>query len=90
LAPDTAVFEGDLLIVTGYSVDPDGIDTVYLEVSGAGVSFPPLIGEGADSVPFAIQLSTLGNSGGNILVRAFAVDVVGDRGSSSDRSIGIE
>jgi hypothetical protein len=88
--PDTTVIEGDLLILTGYSVDPDGIDTVYFEVSGAGQGFAPITGEGADSVTFALQLSTLGNSGGNILVRAYAVDGVGDRGSASVRSISIE
>jgi hypothetical protein len=87
---DTAVTEGDLFILTGYSIDPDGIDTVYFEVSGAGQGFAPLKGEGADSVPFALQLSTLGNSGGSILVRAFAVDGVGERGPAAVRQISIE
>ena len=49
-----------------------------------------LVADGVDSVPFALQLSTLGNSGGTILVRAFAVDGVGDRGAASVRSIRIE
>ncbi|HEY8258693.1 MAG TPA: hypothetical protein VIG08_13635 [Gemmatimonadales bacterium] len=87
---DTAVTEGDLLILTGYSLDPDGVDTVYFEVSGAGQGFAPLLGEGADSVPFALQLSTLGNPGGTISVRAFAVDGLGDRGPATVRQIRIE
>lgn len=89
-ATDTAVIEGDLLIVSGYSLDPDGVDTVYIEVTGANQGFAPIIGEGADSVPFALQLSTLGNTGGTILVRAFAVDGVGDRGPAAVRSISIQ
>lgn len=87
---DTAVTEGDLFILTGYSLDPDGVDTVYFEVSGANQGFAPLLGQGADSVPFALQLSTLGNSGGTISVRAFAVDGVGDRGPAAVRQIRIE
>lgn len=88
--PDTVAIEGDLLILTGYSLDPDGVDTVYFEVSGADQGFSPLLGEGADSVPFALQLSTLGNSGGTITVRAFAVDGLGQRGSAAVRQIHIE
>ena len=87
---DTTVIEGDLLVLSGYSLDPDGVDTVYFEVSGAGQGFAPLLGQGDDSVPFAIQLSTLGNSGGTIVVQAFAVDVFGQRGSSALRQIHIE
>jgi hypothetical protein len=89
-AADTAVIEGDLLILSGYSLDPDGVDTVYFEVSGAGQGFSPIEGAGADSVPFALQLSTLGNSGGTIIVRAFAVDHLGERGSATIRQIRIE
>jgi hypothetical protein len=87
---DTAVIEGDLLILSGYSTDPDGVDSVYVEVSGAGQGFSPIKGEGADSVPFALQLSTLGHSGGIISVRAFAVDGLGDRGTADVRQIRIE
>ena len=88
--PDTIVIEGDLLIVNGYSLDPDGIDTLYFEVGGAGQGFAPLRGKGADSVPFALQLSTIGHYGGTFLIRAYAVDMVGDRGAASVRSIRIE
>ena len=87
---DTVVIEGDLLILTGYSVDPDGIDSVFFEVSGANQSFSPIEGNGADSVAFALQLSTIGNSGGTILVRAYANDGVGDLGPAAVRSIKIE
>ena len=87
---DTTVVEGDLLILNGYSLDPDGVDTVYFDVSGSLQSFPPLSGEGDDSVPFALQLSTLGNPGGTIIVRTSAVDVFGVMGTTVLRQIHIQ
>ena len=87
---DTVVVEGDLLILSGYSLDPDGVDTVYFDVSGTVQGFSPLLGHGDDSVPFAIQFSTLGNSGGTIVVHAFAVDVLGQVGTTALRQIHIE
>jgi hypothetical protein len=87
---DTTVNEGDLLLLTGYSLDPDGVDTVYLEVSGAGQSYAPVLGEGADSVPFALQFSTFGRGGSSIIVQIHAVDVIGNPGVISDRVIRIE
>lgn len=87
---DTVAIEGDLLILTGYSVDPDGIDSVFFEVTGANQAFSPIKGNGADSVAFALQISTLGNSGASVLVRAFAKDGVGDVGPAAVRSITIE
>jgi len=87
---DTAVVEGDLLILSGYSLDPDGVDTVYFDVSGTVQSFTPILGQGDDSVPFAVQFSTLGNPGGTITVRAFAVDVFGQVGDTGLRHIHIE
>ena len=87
---DTTVVEGDLLILNGYSLDPDGVDTVYFDVSGSLQSFPSLSGEGDDSVPFALQISTLGNPGGTIIVRTFAVDVFGVMGTTALRQIHIE
>lgn len=87
---DTTVTEGDLLILSGYSRDPDGVDTVYFDVSGTVQGFAPQLGNGDDSVPFAIQFSTLGNSGGTIIVRTFGVDVFGQAGSAALRQIHIE
>jgi hypothetical protein len=87
---DTTVVEGDLFILNGYSLDPDGVDTVYFDVSGSLQSFPPLLGEGDDSVPFALQFSTLNNSGGTIIVRTFAVDAFGVMGTTALRQIHIQ
>jgi hypothetical protein len=89
-APDTTVIEGDLLIIAGRAFDPDGIDTVYFEVGGAGQGFAPLAGGGADTVNFALQLSTLNHSGATVIVRAFSVDLLGDQGGPVSRQIRIE
>lgn len=84
---DTTVVEGDLVFVDGRSSDPDGVDTVYFEVGGIDQSFPPLKGGGADTVPFGLQLSTLGHTGVTATVRVYAVDLLGDRGSAVTRQI---
>ena len=88
--PDTAVRDGDLLVVQGRTYDPDGVDSVYLEVGGANQSFLPLVPEGVDTVPFSLQISTLGLAGGTILVRVHGVDRLGDQGFAVNRQIRIE
>jgi hypothetical protein len=87
---DTTVVEGDLVFVDGRSSDPDGVDKVYFEIGGLNQSFSPLKGDGADTVTFALQLSTLGHSGGTATVRVYAVDVLGDRGGAVTRQIHIQ
>jgi hypothetical protein len=88
--PDTTVIEGDLLIIQGRAFDPDGIDTVYFEVGGIGQGFAPIAGLGADTVNFALQLSTLNHSGATVIVRAYGVDLLGDQGGPASRQIRIE
>ena len=87
---DTVVIEGDLLILRGRSYDADGIDTVYFEVGGANQGFSPIQGEGADTVAFALQLSTLNLGGATVVVRIHAVDLLGDQGNPVSRQIRIE
>jgi hypothetical protein len=89
-APDTVVVEGDLLIIQGRSFDPDGVDTVYVEVGGVNQGFAPIIGDGADTVSFALQLSTLNHSGATVTVHAHGVDLFGDQGNIVIRQIHIE
>ena len=81
---------GDLVFVEGRASDPDGVDTVYFEIGGLNQSFLPLNGEGADTVTFALQLSTLGHTGTMATVRVYAVDLLGDRGSAVTRQIRIQ
>jgi hypothetical protein len=89
-APDTTVVEGDLVFIGGRASDPDGVDTVYFEIGGLDQSFSPLNGEGADTVTFALQLSTLGHAGATATVRVYAVDRLGDRGSAVTRQLRIQ
>ncbi|HET9725799.1 MAG TPA: hypothetical protein VFP28_02715 [Gemmatimonadales bacterium] len=87
---DTAVTEGDLLIIQGRSVDPDGVDTVYIAVGGVNQGFAPILGQGKDTVDFAAQLSTIGHSGATVIVQAYGVDLLGQQGSIVSRQIHIE
>ena len=87
---DTTVIEGDLLILRGRTYDADGVDTVYFEVGGINQGFSPLIGGGADTVDFALQLSTLNNGGATVSVRVHGVDLVGVQGAVATRVIRIE
>jgi hypothetical protein len=87
---DTAVTEGDLLIIQGRTYDQDGVDTVYAAVGGVSQGFAPILGQGKDTVDFALQLSTIGNSGATVIVQIFGVDLLGQQGAIVSRQIHIE
>jgi hypothetical protein len=87
---DTVLVEGDRFVLTGHSVDADGVDTVYFDVDGLNVSFPPLRGEGADTVWFGLPFSTIGFSGDTVLVRVHGVDLLGNAGQIVSRQLHIE
>jgi hypothetical protein len=87
---DTVLVEGDRFVLAGRTVDPDGVDTVYFDVSGLNVSFAPLQGEGADTVRFGLPLSTIGFSGATVLVRIHGVDMLGNVGQSVSRQLHIQ
>lgn len=87
---DTVIVEGDLFVLAGHSVDPDGVDTVYFDVDGLNVSFAPLRGEGAETVSFGLPLSTIGFSGATVLVRIHGVDMLGNVGQTVSRQLHIE
>jgi hypothetical protein len=87
---DTVIVEGDQFVLTGHSIDPDGIDTVYFDVDGLNVGFNPLLGEGADTVRFGLPLSTIGFSGATVLVRVHGVDMLGNVGQTVSRQLHIQ
>ncbi len=89
-ASDTVVFEGELLIVQGRTYDPDGVETVFIEIGGANQEFSPIQGAGEDTVAFALQLSTLGLGGATVAIRIHGVDLLGDEGFPVNRQIRIE
>jgi hypothetical protein len=87
---DTVVSAGEPFVLSGMSTDPDGIDLVQFDVSGAGITYSPLDGEGADTVRFEIQLPTSGHAGDTIMVRIYAIDLEGTSGGASVRQLRIE
>ena len=89
-AGDTLVAEGELLSVQGRAYDSDGVDAIFIEIGGADQEFAPIQGEGADTVAFALQLSTLGLGGVTVAVRIHSVDLLGDVGPAVNRQIRVE
>jgi hypothetical protein len=88
-AGDTVVVEGDLVIVSGRTVDPDGVDRVFFQVTGVGLSFAPLDGDGADTVHFGLPIPTLNHGGDTVTVQVYGVDRLGDEGPRSVRRLRI-
>jgi hypothetical protein len=66
------------------------VDAIYIEIGGANQEFAPIQGEGADTVTFALQLSTQGLGGVAVVVRIHAVDLLGDEGPAVNRQIRVE
>ncbi len=87
---DTVLTEGDPFVLSGRSIDSSGVDTVYFDIVNGAFGFSPLTGEGADTVRFGLQISTIGRSGQTITVSAIAVDVLGNRGGPAIRRLSIE
>jgi hypothetical protein len=89
--PDTTVPAGPQLFISGRTIDPDGVDTVYFLVSGANQSFPPFRpSPPTDTVHFGLQIVTSGQSGDTILVGVLGVDAQGNRGNIPSRRIFVQ
>ncbi len=88
-ATDTTVTAGPNFVVTGRTVDPDGVDTVYFETVGGLTTFPPFTG-GGDTVRFGLPLTTGGLVGDSILLRVFGTDRLGNRGDTATRWIRVQ
>jgi hypothetical protein len=87
---DTALTAGDPFAIGARTVDPSGVDTVFIQVEGANLSYLPLDAEGEDTLSFAISLPTQGFSGRTITVGVFGVDVIGNVGPTAIRRLTIE
>jgi hypothetical protein len=87
---DTTVLAGALFSVQGSTNDPDGVDTVYFFVTGAGQGFSPFTPElSQTTVRFSLPLATFGYSGQTFEVQVYGVDALGNRGGTSSRLIHI-
>jgi hypothetical protein len=90
---DTTLTVDDALssfTVGARTVDPSGIDTVFIEVVGADLSYLPIDASGADTLSFAITLPLSRLSGRTITVGVFGVDLIGNVGPTVSRRLTIE
>ena len=87
---DTILTSGDPFLIGGRTVDPSGVDTLYIEVSGANLSYLPLDGEGRDTLNFSISLPTRGLFGRTITVGVRGVDLIGNVGPTITRTLTIQ
>lgn len=87
---DTVVISGDPFVLAARSFDPSGVDTVYVEVEGPGLNYPPIAGGGVDTLLIGLQIPTIDRPGTTYLIRLRGVDVLGNRGVSTSRRITIE
>ena len=87
---DTTLTEGDPFVIGARAVDPSGVDSVYIEVLGANLSYLPLDAEDRDTLNFAISLPTQGFFGRTITVSVHGVDVLGNIGPTVSRRLTIQ
>ena len=87
---DTIIREGDPLVVSGRTSDLDGIDTVYFDIEGLPQGTSPLRAGGMDTVFFGVPVSTVGHSGATVVVRVYAVDLLGQQGEPVSRQLRIQ
>ena len=86
---DTTITEGDLFVIGARTTDTSGVDTVFIQVTGANLSYLPLDAEGRDTLNFSLNLPTIGLGGRTIVIGIFGVDVLGNIGSTVSRRIAI-
>jgi hypothetical protein len=87
---DTTLTGGDPFVVGIRAVDTSGVDSVFIGVDGADLSYLPIEGDGADTVAFSINLPTFGLSGRTIMLEVFGVDVIGNIGPTVLRRLTIQ
>jgi hypothetical protein len=87
---DTTLTEGDFFVMGARTVDTSGIDTVFINVEGANLSYLPIDANGVDTLSFSINLPTIGLSGRTLTLGVFGVDVIGNVGPTVSRHITIE
>jgi hypothetical protein len=87
---DTTLTDGDLFVVGARTVDPSGVDSVFIEIEGGDLAYAPLDAGGADTFSFSLNLPTLGRGGQTITVGVFGVDLLGNVGPIVTRRLMIE
>ena len=86
---DTTISIGDTLDISGYAIDPDGVDSIWFSVQGISFVIPPIFGNGrTDTVYFAQHFSgaTFADTG-RVIFFATAVDELSDTGFTRSLTI---
>lgn len=86
---DTTVTAGPGILVSGRSLDADGIDSLYAITEGGLSAFQPIT-DGGTSIRFGFPLTTNGLSGHVITIRIFGTDRLGNRGDTATRTITVQ
>jgi hypothetical protein len=87
---DTTLTEGDIFVIGASTRDSSGVDSVYIQVEGANLTYLPLAASGVDTFNFALSLPTIGLSGRTITLGVHGVDVIGNVGPTVSRSLTID
>ncbi len=87
---DTTLTEGDFFVIGARTADTSGVDSVFIEVGGANLSYLPIDANGVDTLSFALNLPTIGLGGRTITVGVFGVDVIGNVGPTVSRRLTIQ
>ena len=90
---DTTLTADDAIssfVLGARTVDPSGIDTVFIEVEGANLSYLPIDANGEDTVSFAVTLPIGSLAGRTIVVGVYGVDVIGNVGPTVSRRLTIQ
>jgi hypothetical protein len=82
---DTTLTEGDPFVIGARTVDPSGVDTVFIDVDGANLNYLPLDAKGEDTLNFAVSLPTQGFLGRTIAIGVHGVDLLGNVGPTVTR-----
>lgn len=86
---DTGITVGDSLNISGYAIDPDGVDSIWFSVQGIPFQIPPVFGYGSSDTVFFEQHfsgSAFADTG-TVTFFATAVDELSDTGFTRSLSI---
>ncbi len=86
---DTTVRAGPGAAISGKTIDPDGVDSVYVVLIGGNERFQPFVG-GRDTLRFGFTINTGGLAGDTVFVLIFGTDRLGNRGDTAVRRVAIK
>ena len=83
---DTTVRAGPMMPLNGRTIDPDGVDTVYVVVLGGNESFQPFAIQ-RDTARFGVRINTSGLAGRSMIILVYGTDQLGNRGDTAVRRV---